>query len=147
RISPARGIVAPVHLYLGRAGLAVPAHEGREIASALFGKALDELLDRRRLAVVTREIEVHAGAEIFLAEQRLQHADNFGALLVYRAGVEVIDFLVEFRPHWMRQGTGILDELRRAQIAHVGDALDRPRAHVAGEFLVAEDGEPLLQTK
>ena len=47
----------------------------------------------------------------------------------------------------MRQRAGVLGELRRAQRAHVGDALDRARALVGGEFLIAEDGQAFLQAE
>ena len=93
------------------------------------------------------EIEVHAGAEFFRADQRLHHAHDFGAFFVDGRGVEIVDLLVGLRPHRMRQRPGILDELRGAQAAHVGDALDRARAHVGGKFLVAENGEAFLQAK
>ena len=47
----------------------------------------------------------------------------------------------------MGERPGILRELARLQRAHVGDALDRARAHVGGEFLVAEDGQAFLQAE
>ena len=123
-------IVTAADRDLRRAGLAVPAHELRQVAAAGVGEALDELLDGGGLAVMALEIEVHAGAEFFLADQGLHHAHHFGAFFVDGGRVEVIDFLVALRPHRMRQRPGVLDELRGAQAAHVGDALDRPRAHV-----------------
>ena len=130
-----------------RAGLRVPAHELREIAAAHVGEALHELLDRRRLAVMAREIEVHALAEQFGPEQRLDHAHDFGALFVDGRRVEVVDLVIELRPHRMGERAGILDELVRAQRAHVADALDRARALIGGEFLVAEDGQAFLQAE
>ena len=48
---------------LRRAGLRIPAHELRHVAAADIGEALHELLDGRGLAVVAREVEVHALAE------------------------------------------------------------------------------------
>src|SRR5579885_838543 len=50
-------VVAAGHSDMRRAGFAVPAHELRNVASAQVGKALDELFDRCRLAVVTREVQ------------------------------------------------------------------------------------------
>ena len=79
------------------------------------GEALHELLDRRGLAVVAREIEVHALAEVVGAEQRLEHAHDLGAFLVDGRRVEVVDLAVERRPHRMGEGAGVLDELVRAQ--------------------------------
>ena len=45
----------------------------------------------------------------------------------------------------MGHRTGVLGELMGAEDAHVVDPLHPPRLHVGGEFLVAEDGEPLLE--
>ena len=47
----------------------------------------------------------------------------------------------------MRQRAGILGELRRAQHPHVVDPLDRRRADVGREALVAEDGEAFLEAQ
>ena len=47
----------------------------------------------------------------------------------------------------MRQWPRVLDELRGAKAAHVADALDRARAHVGGELLVAIDGQAFFQAK
>ncbi len=65
------------------------------------------------------------------------------ALVVDRRGVEVVDLVINFRPHRMGERAGVLDELVRAQRAHVADPLHRARALVGGKFLVAEDGEAL----
>ena len=119
RVGFARGVVTRGDRHFRRAGLVVPAHELRHVAARGVGEALDELLDGRGVAVVAREIEIHAGAEFFFADQRLHHAHHFGAFLVHGAGVEVIDFLIGFRPDRMRQGPCILDELRGAQAAHI----------------------------
>src|SRR5450830_1447759 len=143
----ARRIVAAGDRHLRRAGLAVPAHELRHVATRRVGEALDELFDGRGMAVVAGEIEIHAGAEFLPTDQRLHHAHHFGAFLVHGAGVEVIDVLIGFRPDRMGQRTGVLDELRRAQAAHNGNAFDRPRAHVGGKFLVAENREAFLQAE
>ena len=116
-----RRIVVAGRHDLGRAGLRVPAHELREVALADVGEALHELLDRRGLAVVALEVEVHAFAEQLGAEQRVDHAHHLGALLVDGRGVEVVDLAIELRPHRMGEGAGVLDELLRAQAAHVAD--------------------------
>jgi hypothetical protein len=41
----------------------------------------------------------------------------------------------------------ILAELAGTQGDHIGDPLHRGRAHVGGEFLVAEDGQPFLEAE
>ncbi len=147
RVGLGVGIEAAGNRHLRRAGLAVPAHELRQVARTRIGEALDELLDGGGLAVVALEIEVHAGAEFLRADQRLHHAHHFGAFLVHGRRVEIIDLLICFRPNRMREGAGVLDELRRAQAAHIADAFDRARAHVGGKFLVAENREAFLQAK
>ena len=96
---------------------------------------------------MTREIEVHAFAEIIGAENRLQHADDFGALLVNRRGVEIVDGDVGLRLHRMGERPRILLELAQAQILHVGDPAHRVAAHVAGEPGLAEDRQAFLQRK
>ena len=139
-------IAAGCH-HLGRSGLRVPEHELREIRTRHIGKALDELLDSCRLSIVSGEVEVHGSPEIFRTEQRLEHADHFGALLVYGRRIEIVDLVVEHRPHRMCKRARILDELLGAQAAHIADALDRPRAHVGGKLLVAKDRESLLEAE
>src|ERR1700758_1528066 len=66
--------------------------------------------------------------EIFRAEQVGQHAHDLGPLLVDRRGIEVVDLTVDGGSHRMRERACVLDELMRAQVAHVADALDRARA-------------------
>ena len=132
---------------LGRAGLRIPEHELREVYIRRVGEALHELIDRRRLTVVAVEVKVHALAKFFGAEQRLEHAHDLGALLVDGRGVEIVDLVIERRPHRMGEGAGVLDELMRAQPAHVADALDRARALVGGELLVAEDRQAFLEAE
>ena len=118
-----------------------------EVAAGDFGETGEEILDRRRRAVAALEIEVHARAERLGADQRLEHADHFGALLVDRRRVEIVDLVIDLGPHVMRERPGVLGELRGLQRAHVGDALDRRRALVGGEFLIAEDGQAFLQAE
>ena len=107
----------------------------------------DEILDRRRMAVEAGEVKVHAGAERLGADQALQHPDDLGAFLVDGRSVEVVDLVIDLGPDVVRQRPGVLGELRRAQRAHVADALDRRGAHVGREFLVAEDGQPLFEAQ
>ena len=131
----------------GRSGLRVPEHELREIAARYVGEALHELLDRRGFAVMPLEIEVHALAKQFGAEQRLDHAHDLAALVVDGGRVEVVDLVIELGPHRVGERSGILDELMRAQRAHVADALHRARAHIGGKFLVAKDRQSFLQAE
>ena len=75
-------VVVAVRNHFGRAGLRVPAHELRELGVVRVREAFHELIDRRRLAIVALEVEVHALPEGLGADQGLQHADDLGALLV-----------------------------------------------------------------
>ena len=95
----------------------------REVDTAHVLKAAHEVLDGGGLAVVALEIEVHAAAEIFRAEQGLQHAHDLGALLVDGRRVEIVDLDVALGSHGMRERAGVLGELVRLELAHVDDAL------------------------
>ena len=108
-----------------RARLAIPTHELGEIASRNSLETTDEILDCRRVAVVAGEIKIHAGAKRLGADQALQHAHDLGAFLIDGRGVEIADLVIDLGAHIMRQRAGVLGELRRAQRAHVADALNR----------------------
>src|ERR1044071_9550643 len=120
---------------LRRAALRVPAHELGEIAVGDVGHGLNEILDRHRLAVVTLKVEVEAFTEAFAAEQRLQHAADLSALLVDGCRIEVVDLDIGGGPYRVSEGARILGKLMRLQHAHGSDALDRPRACIAGKLL------------
>ncbi len=130
-----------------RAGLAVPAEELRQVAPGGVGEAGDESLHGGGLAVMALEIEVHAGAEGLRAKQGLQHTDDFGALVVDRGRVEVVDLHEAGRADRVGEGAGVLGELAAAQGPHVLDPLHRRPAHVGREALVAEHRQALLQAQ
>ena len=130
-----------------RTGLAVPQAKLGEVDAARILHRLDEILAGHRLAIVAVEIEVGAGAEAVRAEDGAHHADDFGALVVHRGGVEVGDLEIALGAYRMGERAGILGELRRTQHADVVDPLDRRRAHVGGEPLVAEDSEAFLEAE
>ena len=115
-----------------------------EVGTRHIGEALHELLDGRRLAVVAGEVEIHALAERLRAQQCLEHAHDFGALLVNGRRVEIVDLMVEPGAHGMGEGAGVFDELVSAQASHVADALDRARARIGRELLIAKNREPFL---
>ena len=123
-------IVSAANRDFRRAGLIVPAHELGEIAPRNRLETADEILDRRRRAVVALEIEIHAGAKRLGADQALEHAHDFRALLVDGRRVEIVDLVIDLRAHIVRERPRVLGELRRAQRAHVANPLDRRRAHV-----------------
>ena len=93
------------------------------------------------------EVDPHPRLETFVAEQRVQHPDDLGALVVDRDGVEVADLDVGAGAHGVRHRTRVLRELVGAEQAHVADALDRARRHVGGELLVPEHRQAFLEAQ
>ena len=93
------------------------------------------------------EIEVHSLPEAILAEDRRDHPDHFRSLLVDGRGIEVADLAELLRPHGMGEGPRVLGELVRFQEPHLRDALDRPRALVGGELVVAIDRQAFFQAE
>ena len=90
--------------------------------------------------------------------QRVLHADDLGAFLVHRGGIEIADFLVAVGADRVGHRARVLGELRGAQRHYVVDALDRAgagggglvhvlRHHVGAEFLVAEHRQAFLQAQ
>ncbi len=130
-----------------RAGLTVPQHELGQVVVGRIGEAGDELVDRRSAAVMTREVKVHAGPKPLRSQQGLEHAHDFGALLVDGGGVEIADFPVHLGPHRMSERPRVLHELVAAQRPHVRNPLHRPRADVGGEFLIAKNRQALLEAE
>ena len=140
-------IVRQFRRYSGRPRRFVPFAELRQIDFAAVFHRGDKILAGRRLAIVAVEIEIGALAELLRSHQRCHHPDHFRALVVDGGGVEIGDFLIAFRTDRMGQRASILGELRGAQDPHILDPLERRRAHVGGEALVAVDGEAFLQTE
>ena len=63
-------------------------------------------------------------AKAFFAEQRVLHADDFGAFLVDGGRVEIVDLLIFVGSHRMRHRTRVFGELLAAQILDRGDSFD-----------------------
>src|SRR5690606_4828262 len=76
-----RGVVATGGAHARRAGLRVPPAELPERDAVGVGDRGDEVVAGDRLPVVPAEVQVHAAPEAVAADQRLEHADHFGALL------------------------------------------------------------------
>ena len=125
RISFLRGVVMAVSLDGGRAGLAVPETELRKIAARGIFEALHPIFDGCGFAVMALEIKIGRLAIAFVAHQRLQHADDLGALFVDRCGVEIVDLDIALRLHGMRERACVFHKLAHAQHLHVFDALHR----------------------
>ena len=146
-IGLSRRIIMPGEGQFRRTGLGVPASELAQVAAARRLHAGQEVVGGHRFPIVAGEIEVGGAAEQLGPEQGRQHAHQLRPLLVDGGGVEVVDLDVGIRANRVGQGAGVLGELTGAQHPHVGDALDAPGAAVGGEFLIAEDGEALLQAQ
>ncbi|MNC47864.1 hypothetical protein D3C75_969490 [compost metagenome] len=123
-IDAAFGIVFVGHGQLGGAGLAVPTAETAEIHTGSILHRLHEIIAGGGRAVVTLEVEAHAGLELILTQQGVQHADHFRALLVDGQGVEVVHLDHHIRANGVSHGAGIFGELRTAHGSHVIDAVD-----------------------
>ena len=145
RVRLRRRIVGAADADDGRAGLAVPPLELREVDARGVLHRLREVVAGDRHAVVALEVEVHAAPEPVGPQQRVLHADDLGALLVDGARVEIVDLEVLVGPHVVRERARVLGELLAAQVLDRGDALDGARVQVARELLVAEDGEAFLE--
>ena len=145
RVALCARVVLALHPEHGRSRLVVPAHELRQLGARGVRHRPDEIVAGDGLPVVAREIELHALAKVFRADQRADHAHHLGALFVDGGGVEVADLQVGAGPHRMRHRPGVFGELRGAQVPYFADALHRARVQVRAEFLLAEHGEPLLE--
>ena len=145
RVLLPHGIVAAVRLQPRRAGLAVPGQVRRQVGAVGIAERPEKILQRGRVPVVALEVQIHAAAKTGRAQGAGQHAHQFGALLVHRGGIEVVDLAVLRRAYRMRQRAGVFRKLRAAQQRDILDALQRCGVHVGREALLAEHREPFLQ--
>src|SRR3546814_4990981 len=86
-------------------------------------------------------------AEAVAAEQGMHHVQDLGPLFIDGRRIEIVDLDVGVGAYRMGERAVVLRELARPQEPHVGDPLDRVRAHVGGERLVAEHGQPFLRSE
>ena len=145
RVAPRRGVPCAFGFQVRRAGTGIPAAELAEVDTRCILHRGDEIIAGHGLPVVPLEVEVHALAESLAAEQRVDHAHDFGAFFVHRRGVEIVDLGVGRGTNRMRHRPGILGELAHAQAAHFLDARDGTRMHVGAEFLIAKHREAFLE--
>ena len=141
------GVVVLAHRQGRGAGLVVPDGQMREVNARGRLEAGEIVLDRRGVAVMALEIEVHPLPEAILAEDGGEHPDDLGALVVDGGRVEVVDLLVFRRSDGMLERALILGELVRLQAPDRADALHRGGALVGAEFLVAIDRQAFLQAE
>ena len=150
-------------MHTGRAGLAVPALELRQQARQVrvrvsIGNGLRKIVAGHGAAVVSGKVQRHAGRKIGAAnrvgrggDQRLHHADDFGALFVNRHRVEIADLDIAVWPHRVGHGASVFRELRGAQYTHVFNTFDSPArrrgAQVHAELLVAKHGQAFFEAQ
>mmetsp|Transcript_49369 Transcript_49369/g.119717 ORF Transcript_49369/g.119717 Transcript_49369/m.119717 type:complete len:235 (-) Transcript_49369:213-917(-) len=127
-----------------RARLLVPEVEG-VLQGVPPQHGVPELVARDGGAVVPLEVCIESPAESLPAQQRLVHAHHLCALLIHRAGVEVVHLFVEGRPDRVGERPPVLDKLVLAHESDVVDALDAAGVEIRGELLVPEDREALLE--
>ncbi len=144
RRGPRRRIMYQPRLDSGRPRLLVPQLELRQIDPAGILHRSDKIVTRRGLAVVPVKVQVGPGAERLCAQNRPHHANQFGALVIHRRGIEIGDFEIVVGSHRMRQRAAILGELRRSEQPHVVNPLDRFGTDIGRKTLVAEDRETFL---
>ena len=140
-------IVVVMDAHHRRAGLAVPTTEMRQVDVRGILHRLDKIVAGGGAAVVALEVQLHPFLEILFAQQRMEHADHFGALLIHRQGIEVIHLDNAIRAYRMGHRAGILSELQTAHGAHVVNPVHRARTEIGAELLIAEHGQPFFQAQ
>ncbi len=93
------------------------------------------------------EVQIRPGAKPVATKQCLQHAHDFGALLIDRRRVEVRDFYVAVRPDGVRHRAGVFGILHAAQKRNVFHPFDRCRRHIRRKLSIAEDRKAFLQAQ
>ena len=139
--------VAVRHRQARCARLLVPAFELGQIAARHILEHPQPVLDRAGLSVMPPEIERERLGPRIIPDQRLQHSDQFGALLIDGGGIEIVDLHKTVGPHRVGQRAVILAELAGAQGDHILNPFNRGAAHVSGELCVAKDRQPFLEAK
>ena len=71
------------------------------------------------------KIQITARPELFRPQYGVEHASDFGTLVIDCRGVKVRDFNEAFRAHGMRKWPGIFLKLAAAQDTHVLDSFHR----------------------
>ena len=123
-----------------RAGLAVPTAEMGEIDIRRIFHRLHKVVAGCRAAIMALEIKLHPFLEVFFAQQGVDHANHFRALLVNGQGVEVVHLNDHIRADRVRHRAGVFRKLQSAHGAHIIDTVYRAGTKVRAEFLIAEDG-------
>src|ERR1700761_2162533 len=101
-----------LHIEDWRSCLVVPEHELLEIDLVGVSHGFYEIIAGDRLAIVAFYIKRHAFLKALAAYHGLDHAYDFGAFVIDRWRVEIIDRLIVIGAHGMRHGPGIFGKLR-----------------------------------
>ena len=121
-------------------GLAVPTAEMGEIDIRRIFHRLHKVVAGCRAAIMALEIELHPFLEVFFAQQGVDHANHFRALLVNGQGVEVVHLNDHIRADRVRHRAGVFCKLQSAHGAYIIDAVNCAGTKVRAELLIAEDG-------
>ena len=97
------GVMRQKSAHAGGACLFIPKPELSEVDVAAILHGADEILTGCGLPVMPVEIQVRAGTKAFRSKHQRHHPDQLGALVIDGRSVEVTDFHVRFRPHWVRE--------------------------------------------
>ena len=141
------GIKVGTRHNLGGSRLCIPEHEGTEIAARDFRHHCNEVLNGHRLTVETIEVGVQPSAKPIAPDQGPQHADEFCAFFVHGHGIKIVDLGIPIRTHGVRKRSSILGKLKRPQALHIVDPLHVLQRAIGRKFLIAKNGQPLLQRK
>jgi hypothetical protein len=96
------------------------------------------------MIVVAANVEIHAAAKPLFADQRMDHAHQFGALVVDGRRVEIVDADIAVRPYRMGEWAVILGELDGADAWHVEPFRNEIAARQYLDLAIAESGnEPV----
>ena len=132
---------------LRRPGPAVPTLELRELHPTGFAHRVHKILDRHRLPIEALEIQVTTASKTLRAEQRVNHANQLGALLIHCRRVEIGDLEIAVRPDRMRERPGVFRKLHIAQKVHRLNPSQRARIHIRRKLVVAKHGKAFLQAQ
>mmetsp|Transcript_10786 Transcript_10786/g.25548 ORF Transcript_10786/g.25548 Transcript_10786/m.25548 type:complete len:550 (+) Transcript_10786:990-2639(+) len=140
------GIVGMFVRHQGSSGRRVPAGKLLQVGTVVgVLHGCQKVVAGDGVPVVSLKIQVHSLAEAIHAQQRLVHANDLGPLVVDGRRVEVVHADVRLGSDRVLHRSGILGKLGSPQGNNRLDPLDGLGVHVSAEFLVAKDGESLLQ--
>ena len=112
RVALGRRIVFAVDRNRWGAGLLIPTLKLVKVYAGGVLHRADKFLGAYGLAIVSRKVQVHAGAKVLRTDQGMDHAYDFCAFAIDRRGVEVTDLHIRFGAYRMRHGSRVFRKLR-----------------------------------